>query len=323
MGEPLMEVRDLAKHFAITSGGVRGRTRGNLHAVDGVSFSIEPGTTLALVGESGCGKTTTARLVLRLHTPTSGRVLLEGRDVHLLKGRELRWYRTSVQAVFQDPWASLSPRMRVRNFVAEPLIVNRRLPKEEIRERVGTTLEKVGMQRWHGDLFPHEFSGGQRQRIALASALVTEPRLLVLDEPASALDVSVQAQVVNLLQDIQAEVGTAFLLISHDLATVRHIAHDVAVMYMGRIVEIGDAERIFGSPRHPYTRRLFEATLPTHPRERRPHLEIRGEVSEVAEAAAGWRFDERCEHAAASPAEPPELVEVDPGHRVECHLSAA
>ena len=318
MGRQLMQVEGLAKHFPVSSPTSGRRTRGNVHAVDGVSFAIERGRTLALVGESGCGKTTTARLVLRLHRPTAGRVLLEGRDVHELRGRDLRWYRTSVQAVFQDPWASLSPRMRIRDIVAEPLVVNRHPPKDEVRERVGVTLEKVGLQRWHGDLFPHEFSGGQRQRVALASALITEPRLLVLDEPASALDVSVQAQVVNLLQDIQNEVGTAFLLISHDLATVRHIAHEVAVMFRGRIVELGEAEQIFGAPHHPYTKRLMEATLPTHPRDRRPHGYVQ---APGPEAESGWRLREGCVHAAAPSYGPPELVEVAPGHRVECHLS--
>ena len=230
MAEPLMVVESLSKHYPVSEGQYGGRTVGYVKAVDGVSFTIEKGRTLALVGESGCGKTTTARLVLRLRTPTGGTVKLEERDVHQLSGADLKWFRTSVQAVFQDPWASLSPRMRVRDIVAEPLVANHRVSKDEVRERVGVTLEKVGMQRWQGDLYPHEFSGGQRQRVALASALITEPRLLVLDEPVSALDVSVQAQVMNLLKDLQAELGTAFLLISHDLATVRYVADHVAAV---------------------------------------------------------------------------------------------
>ena len=314
-----MAVEGLAKHFPVTANRYGGR-RGYVAAVDGVTFSIAAGETLALVGESGCGKTTTARLVLRLLGPSRGTVRLEGRDVFRLKGQELKWFRTSVQAVFQDPWASLSPRMRVRDIVAEPLVVNRRLPRDEVRERVGATLEKVGLRRWHGDLFPHEFSGGQRQRIALASALITEPRLVVLDEPASALDVSVQAQVLNLLKDIQAEAGTAFLLISHDLATVRNVAGRVAVMYAGRIVEIGGVEQVFGSPSHPYTRALFDAALPMHPRDRKDRLEVAGEVPDPREPQSGWRFRARCPHGMDVRTETPELLEVEPGHEVACHL---
>ena len=270
MPEPLMVVENLVKHFPVSGGPFGTRTVGHVRAVDGISFAISEGETLALVGESGCGKSTTARLVLRLWTPTSGTVALDGRPVHALKGDDLRWFRTSVQAVFQDPWASLSPRMRVRDIVAEALVVNRKVSREEIRERVGATLEKVGLKRWHGDLFPHEFSGGQRQRIALGSAIITEPRLLILDEPVSALDVSVRAQVINLLKDIQRDLGTAFLLISHDLETVRYVADRVAVMYKGRIVEAGTTEQIFAAPQHPYTRALFDSVLPTHPRDRRP-----------------------------------------------------
>jgi oligopeptide/dipeptide ABC transporter ATP-binding protein len=315
-----MVVEDLAKHYPVSAGQYGGRTVGHVRAVDGVSFAIERGKTLALVGESGCGKTTTARMVLRLRTPTGGKVMLDSRDVHRLKGAELKWFRTSVQAVFQDPWASLSPRMRVRDIVAEPLVVNQKPPKDEVREKVGATLEKVGMHRWHGDLFPHEFSGGQRQRIALASALITEPRLLVLDEPVSALDVSVQAQVVNLLKDIQTELGTAFLLISHDLATVRQVADQVAVMYLGRIVEMGDVDQIFESPQHPYTKGLFDATLPAHPRDRRVKLEITGETPSPLDPPSGCLFRTRCPHAMDICSVDPLLVEVEPGHRVWCHL---
>jgi len=317
---PLMVVDRISKHFPVSEGQYGGRIIGHVRAVDDVSFSIEQGRTLALVGESGCGKTTTARMVLRLRTPTSGRVTLDDRDIHSLNGADLRWFRTSVQAVFQDPWASLSPRMRVRDIVAEPLIVNRKVSKDEVRERVGLTLEKVGMERWHGDLFPHEFSGGQRQRVALASALITEPRLVVLDEPGSALDVSVQAQVMNLLKDIQGDLGTAFLLISHDLATVRYVAHDVAVMYMGSIVETGSVDQIYESPKHPYTRGLFASALPMHPRQRRPELEIRGEMPSPLDPPSGCRFRTRCEHEMDICATPPPEVEVGTGHTVSCHL---
>ena len=322
MTNRVMVVDNLVKHFAVSSGQYGGRVVGHVRAVDGVSFSIEEGKTLALVGESGCGKTTTSRLLLRLAQPTSGSVILEGRDIHRLRRAELRWFRTNVQAVFQDPWASLSPRMRVRNIVGEALVVNRRISRDEVKERVGETLEKVGMERWHGDLFPHEFSGGQRQRIALASALITDPRLLVLDEPVSALDVSVQAQVLNLLKDIQRDFNTTYLMIAHDLATVQYVADEVAVMYMGRIVEQGDTDQIFDSPQHPYTQALLAADLPAHPRDRRPGLKIMGELPSPLDPPSGCRFRTRCPEVMEVCATTPESVEVGAGHTVRCHLHA-
>ena len=318
-----MVVDQLGMNFAVSAGRYGGRTIGHVRAVDDVSFTIDRGKTLALVGESGCGKTTTARMVLRLRTPTKGTVHLDNRNVHELSGADLRWFRTSVQAVFQDPWASLSPRMRVRDIVAEPLVVNGNMPKTEVHDRVALMLHKVGMERWHGDLFPHEFSGGQRQRIAVASALVTEPRLLVLDEPVSALDVSVQAQVMNLLRDIQRDLGTAFLLISHDLATVRNVADQVAVMYMGRIVEMGDAEQIFESPQHPYTRGLFDSALPVHPRNRRPELEIKGEMPSPMDPPSGCRFRTRCPFVMEICDQVPPVTVLETGHEVACHLFGA
>jgi oligopeptide/dipeptide ABC transporter ATP-binding protein len=320
MAEPLMAVEDLAKHFPVSGGLLGTRTVGHVRAVDGISFTIGEGETLALVGESGCGKTTTARLVLALWPPTGGTVQLDGRPIHGLRGPELKWFRTSVQAVFQDPWASLSPRMRVRDIVAEALVVNRDVPKDEVRERVGATLEKVGMERWHGDLFPHEFSGGQRQRIALGSALITEPRLIVLDEPVSALDVSVRAQVINLLKDIQAELGTSYLLISHDLETVRYVADRIAVMYMGQIVESGTTEQVFSAPGHPYTQALFDSILPSHPRFRRYGPVVQGEIQSPLDAPAGCRFRARCPHAMDVCLEEPPMIETEPGHRSACHL---
>lgn len=320
MAGPLMVVDNVVKHFPVLGGRFGVTTVGHVRAVDGVSFTIEEGEVLALVGESGCGKSTTARLVLRLWSPSSGTVLLDGRPVHALKGADLTWFRTSVQAVFQDPWASLSPRMRVRNIVAEALVVNRRVSRDEVRERVDSTLEKVGMKRWHGDLFPHEFSGGQRQRIALASALITEPRLLVLDEPVSALDVSVRAQVINLLKDIQTDFGTSYLLISHDLETVRYVADRVAVMYLGRIVEIGTTEQVFTSPQHPYTRALLESVLPRHPKDRRSKPVISGEMQSPLEPPSGCRFRARCPRVMDVCRESPPSVETEPGRMVACHL---
>jgi len=320
MVEPMMEVEDLTKHFPVKGGLLGTQTIGHVRAVDGVSFTIGEGETLALVGESGCGKTTTARLILGLWKPTRGSVSLDGRDIHALDSQHRHWYRTSVQAVFQDPWASLSPRMRVRDIVAETLVVNRRVSRQEVRESVAATLKKVGMEPWHGDLFPHEFSGGQRQRIALGSALITEPRLIVLDEPVSALDVSVRAQVINLLKDLQNELGTSYLLISHDLETVRYVAHRIAVMYMGQIVESGTAEQVFANPQHPYTRALFDSILPSHPKHRRSGPIIHGELQSPIDPPAGCRFRARCPHAMDICTHTPPTRESEPGHIAVCHL---
>jgi oligopeptide/dipeptide ABC transporter ATP-binding protein len=321
-GRPLIEVKGLRKLFRVRGGFLGTRTRGFIHAVDGVSFSIAPGETLALVGESGCGKTTTAKLILRLIEPTEGTVSLEGREVFGLHGADRKWYRMNVQAVFQDPWASLSPRMRVVNIVSEALVVNdRRLKKRQVREAVDTILEKVGLQRGRdGELYPHEFSGGQRQRIAVASALITQPRLIVLDEPVSALDVSVQAQVLNLLKALQGQLGTAYLLITHDLATVRYIAHRVCVMYLGEIVEEARVEDLFAQPQHPYTQALFASALPDHPRERRDHVLLEGEVPSPLNPPPGCRFAPRCPFAMDICKTAPAYQELAPGHWAACHL---
>lgn len=320
MAEQLIEAKGLSKHFTVSGGRFRSRRPGTVRALDGVSFTIGQGETLALVGESGCGKTTAARVLLRLKKPTEGTVSLDGRDIHQLSGQDLKWFRKSVQAVFQDPWASLSPRMRIRDIVAEPLQVNEKLPKKEMRERVGALLVRVGLQPWQANLFPHEFSGGQRQRVALASALITEPRLIVLDEPVSALDVSVQAQVMNLLKDIQRNLGTAYLLITHDLATVRFVAHRVVVMYLGQVVEEASTTDLLDNPKHPYTQALLNSALPQHPSNRRPRLDLVGEIPSPLDPPTGCRFRTRCPMAMDVCRETPPVTVLEPGHSVSCHL---
>jgi oligopeptide/dipeptide ABC transporter ATP-binding protein len=290
-------------------------------AVDDISFTLQQGETLALVGESGCGKTTTAKLILRLEQPTSGEVLIDGKDVHALSGSELKDYRTMVQAVFQDPWSSLSPRMRVRNIVAEPLVINQKVSRAQIDERVKEVIASVGLRPEQANLYPHEFSGGQRQRIAMASALISHPKLIILDEPVSALDVSIRAQIMNLLVDLQQQYNVSYLVIAHHLATTRYMAHEVAVMYLGKIVEKARTEELFNNPLHPYTRALFSAALPSHPDIEREEIILRGEVPSPINPPSGCRFHPRCplakpECATVEPVE----KQVDTGHMVACHL---
>ena len=318
----LLKAERLEKHFPVTEGLVLMKTIGWVRAVDGVSFEARRGQTLALVGESGCGKTTTAKLALRLETPTSGSIEIEGRDMHALKGRELREFRASVQAVFQDPWSSLSPRMRVRDIIAEPLVVNKRVGKREARERVAELLADVGLRPEQADLFPHEFSGGQRQRVAIAAALSVSPQLIVLDEPVSALDVSVQAQILNLLRDLQERRGVSYLMVSHNLATVRYLAQEVAVMYLGEIVERAETDALFERPLHPYTQALFSAALPARPGARRDdEIILQGEVPSPLNPPSGCRFHPRCPFAMPVCAETaPEWKEAAPGRFVACHL---
>ena len=318
----LLKAERLEKHFPVTEGLVLMKTIGWVRAVDGVSFEARRGQTLALVGESGCGKTTTAKLALRLETPTSGSIEIEGRDVHALRGRELREFRASVQAVFQDPWSSLSPRMRVRDIIAEPLVVNKRVGKREARERVAELLADVGLRPEQADLFPHEFSGGQRQRVAIAAALSVSPQLIVLDEPVSALDVSVQAQILNLLRDLQERRGVSYLMVSHNLATVRYLAQEVAVMYLGEIVERAETDALFERPLHPYTQALFSAALPARPGARRDdEIILQGEVPSPLNPPSGCRFHPRCPFAMPVCAESaPEWKEAAPGRFVACHL---
>jgi oligopeptide/dipeptide ABC transporter ATP-binding protein len=318
---PLLSVQNLVKHFPVTKGLLLMKTIGWVKAVDDISFTLQQGETLALVGESGCGKTTTAKLILRLEQPTSGDVLIDGKDVHALSGSDLKDYRTMVQAVFQDPWSSLSPRMRVRKIVAEPLVINQKVSRAQIDERVKEVMASVGLRPEQANLYPHEFSGGQRQRIAMASALISHPKLIILDEPVSALDVSIRAQIMNLLVDLQQQYNVSYLVIAHHLATTRYMAHEVAVMYLGKIVEKARTEELFNNPLHPYTKALFSAALPSHPDIEREEIILRGEVPSPINPPSGCRFHPRC------PMAKPECATVEPveklvaaGHMVACHL---
>jgi len=318
---PLLSVERVRKHFAFTRGILFARTLGHVKAVDDVSFEIAAGRTLGLVGESGCGKTTTSRMILNLEEPTEGRILLEGQPIHDLQGDALRAYRTKVQAVFQDPWSSLNPRMKAGRIIAESLIVNEWGDAARIADRVRELLLQVGLRPEQAEHYPHEFSGGQRQRVALAAALASRPKLIVLDEPVSALDVSIRAQMMNLLKDIQAADNVAYLLVAHDLATVRHMADHTAVMYLGKIVEQAPTAALFADVRHPYTRALFSAVLVAWPGRREEEVELRGEVPSPLDPPPGCRFHTRCPHAMPRCAEQePALREVSPGHRVACHL---
>jgi len=320
--EALLEVRNLQVHFAVRS-SIFSRVKAQLRAVDGVSFTIVSGETLGLVGESGCGKTTLGRAVSRLLEPTAGQILFQNEDIVPLNGRRLRGLRRKFQMIFQDPYSSLDPRMNVEDIIGEALDIHHLAPNRQARsQRVLALLKDVGLEPAHAVRYPHEFSGGQRQRIGIARALAVEPKLIVCDEPVSALDVSVQAQIVNLLQGLQQEHGLAYLFIAHDLAVVEHISQRLMVMYLGKIVETGDAKTVCREPKHPYTRALLSAVPVVDPRSKRSRILLSGDVPSPIEPPPGCPFHPRCP--VAEPrcrVELPPLREITPGHWTACHLA--
>lgn len=322
--EPLIRVEDLKMHFPIYTGVFR-RHSGDVKAVDGVSFTIQPGETLGLVGESGCGKSTVGRAMLRLYEPTAGRVVIDGDDIATLDAEALRIKRPSMQMVFQDPQASLNPRMTLSAIIAEPMIEHTQMTAEERQTRVYELMDAVGLNRRFANRYPHEFSGGQRQRIGIARALALNPKFIVCDEPIAALDVSIQAQVVNLLEDLQDKLGLTYLFISHDLSMVRHIADRVAVMYLGRIAELSPRDALYAQPLHPYAEALLSAVNEPDPnRARRERIILKGDVPSPANPPKGCSFCTRCPKVMdICRITRPELAEVQPGRFVACHLYTA
>ena len=317
----LIRLEGLKKHYPVVKGIIFQKTVGVVKAVDGVSLSIPQGQTYSLVGESGCGKTTTSRQILMVEKPTEGEIYFQGKAMGEFTTSERREFHSSVQAVFQDPWSSLNPRMRVDNIISEPLITHQNLTKQEVKTQVNELLEVVGLHAFHSERYPHEFSGGQRQRIAIARALSTRPKLMILDEPVSALDVSIRAQILNLLKELQQTYNLGYLLIAHNLATVRYMSHRVGVMYLGKIIEEANPQDLFTNPLHPYTKALISASLPAHPNLQREEIVLTGEVPSPLNPPEGCTFHPRCPVAfEPCSSDEPVMQEVTPGHIVSCHL---
>jgi oligopeptide transport system ATP-binding protein len=317
----MLEGIGLKKYFPVTGNLLVGKVRGWIKAVDGVQIEVKEGETLGIVGESGCGKTTLAKLFLLLEKPTAGALVFDGKEMRSFTKPDLAHYRRSVQAVFQDPYSSLNPRMRVEDIVAEPLRSDQGLSRATMHARVAEVLELVGLPDESAFLYPHEFSGGQRQRIAIARALVTYPRLILLDEPVSALDVSIRAQILNLLKTLQERLNLAYIMISHDLAAARYLSTRLAVMYAGKVVETGMCDQVYTTPLHPYTRALLSAALPLHPAVPRQRIILPGEVPNPLNPPSGCRFHPRCPNAMPHcQTQEPEWKEVSSGHSAACHL---
>ncbi|MGG3737302.1 ABC transporter ATP-binding protein [Aeribacillus pallidus] len=320
MTETLLEIKDLKKHFPIT-GGIFGKTIGHVKAVDGVSFSVKKGETLGIVGESGCGKSTTGRMLMRLIEPTAGEIIFDGKDLMKLSKKDMRATRRDLQMVFQDPFASLNPRHTVEKILEEPLIVHGIGDEKERKKKVRELLEVVGLSSYYAKRYPHQFSGGQRQRIGIARALMTRPKLIIADEPVSALDVSIQSQVLNLMQDLQKEFGLTYIFIAHDLGVVRHISDRVGVMYLGKMVELADSEKLYEKPLHPYTQALLSAVPIPDPEHKRETIVLKGDIPSPANPPKGCAFHARCPFKTEKCEEVvPTFKEVEPGHSVACHL---
>jgi peptide/nickel transport system ATP-binding protein len=322
MSQLLMEIKNLSKHFTLDTDFL-GRPTSVLKAVDDVSCTINKGEAFGLVGESGCGKTTFGKILVDLHRPTSGTIWFEGKDLTVLNERQRRSYCKDIQMIFQDPYASLNPRMTIGDIIAEPIVINRLLPMNQVEERVITLLNCVGLARHQRNRYPHEFSGGQRQRVGIARALAVEPKLIVCDEPVSALDVSIQAQVLNLLDDLKVEFGLTYLFIAHGLNVVKHISDRVGVMYLGKLVEIAPKKELYENPLHPYTQALLSAIPVINPEKKKDRIILKGDVPSPINPPAGCRFCSRCfKEVDQCHLQSPQLQEVSPGHWVACHLFA-